>query len=180
MLNIASRLLFAATYASDQHREQRRKNSAADPYINHPLAVANVLANDGGVVDIELLIAALLHDTVEDTETSVEELVDLFGAEISRLVGEVTDDKSLPSAQRKQLQIDHAPKKSDRAKELKIADKICNIRDINAGSPANWEPERKIEYLDWAARVVEGCRGVNQRLDALFDKELAQARSRLQ
>jgi guanosine-3',5'-bis(diphosphate) 3'-pyrophosphohydrolase len=180
MSDSVSKLLLAASYAAQQHRDQRRKNDVAAPYINHPLSVASLLANEGGVVDVDLLIAALLHDTVEDTSTSNAELTELFGSEVSYLVSEVTDDKSLPKAQRKQLQIDQSPGKSERARQLKIADKICNVRDINASSPASWGIDRKVEYLDWAARVVDGCRGVNQKLDQLFDQELIQARTRLQ
>ncbi len=179
MNDITSRLLFAANFAAEKHRDQRRKNASGAPYINHPLAVANVLAGEAGVTDGELLIAALLHDTVEDTETSSEELARLFGDAIEKLVDEVTDDKSLHSAKRKQRQVDHAPKKSDRAKQLKIADKICNIRDIDADSPISWDEARKAKYLDWAARVVDGCRGLNVKLDSLFDEELELARQRL-
>lgn len=176
----ASKLLLAARYAAEQHRDQRRKNAVAAPYINHPIAVASLLAGEGGVTDVDLLVAALLHDTVEDTSSSNDELADLFGSEVSYLVSEVTDDKSLPKAQRKQLQVDQSPAKSERAKQLKIADKICNIRDIDASSPTDWETARKVEYLDWAARVVNGCRGVNQKLDQVFDEEIVRARSRLQ
>lgn len=179
MSNIASKILRAASYAAQQHRDQRRKDSVAAPYINHPLAVANLLANEADVTDVELLMAALLHDTIEDTKTSQEDLTELFGSAVSDLVGEVTDDKSLPKATRKQLQIDQSPGKSDRAKQLKIADKICNLRDIDASSPKSWGLDRKLAYLDWAAQVAAGCRGTNQKLDQLFDQTLDQARARL-
>ncbi|MDP6717678.1 MAG: HD domain-containing protein, partial [Pirellulaceae bacterium] len=120
MSNELSHLLLAATFAADKHRDQRRKNADASPYVNHPLAVATVLAIDGGVTDVDLLTAALLHDTVEDTATSNDEIVELFDSEVSDLVNEVTDDKTLPKQRRKQLQIENAPHKSDRAKQLKI------------------------------------------------------------
>lgn len=175
-----SRLLLAATFAAEKHRDQRRKDAEESPYINHPIAVANVLVNDGGVTDVNVIAAALLHDTVEDTDTSSNEISATFGIEVCLLVSEVTDDKSLPKADRKQLQVDHAPNKSDGAKQLKIADKICNIRDINNESPATWDQERKIEYLNWASRVVDGCQGVNSKLDRLIDDELVLARTRLQ
>lgn len=174
-----SLLLQAASFAADKHRDQRRKNAGASPYINHPLEVARILADDGDVTDAELLMAALLHDTVEDTETSREEIESRFGLFVRKLVGEVTDDKSLPKHRRKALQIETAPHKSDRARQLKIADKICNVRDIDADSPAGWDVDRKREYLDWAERVVAGCRGVNESLDTLFDETLAAARTRL-
>ena len=177
--NDISRLLRAATFAADKHRDQRRKNADASPYINHPLAVASVLVNDAGVTDADLLTAALLHDTVEDTATTLDEIKQLFGNEVCNLVAEVTDDKSLPKERRKQLQIEKAPHKSNRAKQLKIADKICNIRDIDANSPANWDGDRKIQYVDWAVQVVDGCRGANQELDRLFDRVITEARQRL-
>ena len=179
MSNDIQRLLHAATFAARKHRDQRRKDAEASPYINHPLAVSALLAGDGGVTDVELLAAALLHDTVEDTETSHDEIRELFGCDISGLVAEVTDDKSLPKERRKQLQVENGPHQSDRAKQLKLADKICNIRDINAASPANWDADRKAQYLDWAGRVIAGCRGVNRALDGLFDQTVTEARERL-
>ena len=178
-MNETERLLRAATFAAEKHRDQKRKDADASPYINHPLAVAALLAGDGGVTDIELLAAALLHDTVEDTETSRDEITRLFGSDISGLVAEVTDDKSLPKARRKQLQVENGPHKSDRAKQLKLADKTCNIRDIDADSPANWDADRKAQYLSWAVRVIDGCRGVNQPLEQLFDQAIMEARQRL-
>jgi guanosine-3',5'-bis(diphosphate) 3'-pyrophosphohydrolase len=174
-----ARLLRAASFAADKHSDQRRKNIGASPYINHPLAVAACLANEVGVTDLELLTAALLHDTVEDTETSLDELTACFGHTVSALVAEVTDDKSLPKARRKELQIEHAPHKSAAAKQLKIADKICNIRDLDTDSPTGWERARKVQYIDWAEHVVAGCRGVNPALDLLFDVTVQAARNRL-
>ncbi len=174
-----ARLLRAASFAADKHSNQRRKNVEASPYINHPLAVAECLANEVGVTDVVLLSAALLHDTVEDTDTSLDELTACFGTTVSALVAEVTDDKSLPKARRKELQVEHAPHKSVAAKQLKIADKICNIRDLDRDSPAGWDLTRKVQYIDWAERVVAGCRGVNPALDLLFDVTVEAARNRL-
>ena len=168
-------LLKAATFAAQKHRHQRRKDVEASPYINHPLGVASVLAVEAGVTDEVLLVAALLHDTVEDTETSFQELEEKFGARVRTLVEEVTDDKSLPKTERKQLQVDLASRSSGEAKQLKIADKICNIRDIATSPPARWSLERKAEYLEWTRRVVEGCRGINSRLDALYDATVLMA-----
>ena len=130
----------------------------------------------GGVADLCTLVAAVLHDTVEDTETTPEDVEGLFGAEVRALVDEVTDDKSLPKAKRKRLQIEHAPSLSLHAKEIKIADKISNILDITHNPPAGWSPKRKREYLEWADKVVAGCRGVNQGLDRWFDEVLRDAR----
>jgi guanosine-3',5'-bis(diphosphate) 3'-pyrophosphohydrolase len=173
-------LLQAAHFAAEKHRHQRRKDAAASPYINHPLAVAWILSSVGGVTHPGLLAAALLHDTVEDTDTSLAELEQTFGPTVSALVAEVTDDKSLPKQRRKALQIEHAARASDAAKQLKIADKIANLRDILADPPADWSLARKMEYLDWAAQVVWGCRGINAALDACWDSTLAEARGALE
>ena len=170
-----AKLLDAAAFAADKHSRQRRKDAAASPYINHPLAVARILAAEAGVRDEDLLLAALLHDTVEDTATSFAELERLFGARVRQIVGEVTDDKSLPKATRKNLQVEHAARASDAAKLLKISDKICNVRDITHHPPADWSAARKTEYLAWAKTVVAGCRGINAVLDKLFDAALTAA-----
>jgi (p)ppGpp synthase/HD superfamily hydrolase len=172
-------LLKAIRFAAERHRFQRRKGADASPYINHPVEVAELLADIGGVADLATLVGAVLHDTVEDTGTTPAELEVLFGAEVRSLVAEMTDDKSLPKEKRKQLQIEHAPTLSPRAKEIKIADKIINVLDIIHSPPTGWSPERKQEYLEWAAKVVAGCRDVNQRLDRRFDEVLEDARRRM-
>jgi guanosine-3',5'-bis(diphosphate) 3'-pyrophosphohydrolase len=173
-------ILAAAAFAAAKHRDQRRKDEFASPYINHPIAVANVLATEAAIDDETLIVAALLHDTVEDTETTFDELERSFGAEVRALVAEVTDDKDLPKEERKRRQVEQAPKASRRAKLLKIADKIANLRDIASTPPSGWPHERKVAYLDWATRVVEGCRGVHPRLEALFDATLAETRETLE
>src|SRR5712692_350332 len=170
-------LLAAVQFAADKHRLQRRKDSGASAYINHPIDVAMVLAREGGVSDEDLLVAALLHDTVEDTKTTFDELERQFGRAIRNIVAEVTDDKTLDKQARKDLQVAHAPHASAAARHIKIADKICNIRDIGARPPVGWSVDRKLEYLAWAERVVAGCRGVNPRLEAAFDRASAEARS---
>ena len=126
-----------------------------------------------------MLIAAALHDTVEDTQTTFGELEERFGPEVTRLVRELTDDKSLEKTQRKLLQIEHAPNSSLRAKQLKIADKICNVRDITASPPADWPLQRRRDYLKWSERVVAGCRGVNVKLDQAFDQAISRAKNML-
>nr|WP_316892186.1 HD domain-containing protein [Ralstonia mannitolilytica] len=163
----------AVAFAANKHRTQRRKDADASPYINHPIALANVLANEGGVTDVVVLSAAVLHDTIEDTNTTAEELTAIFGAKITATVLDVTDDKSLDKHVRKQRQIEHAPHISKEAKLVKLADKICNLRDILASPPADWSPERKQGYFDWAAKVVAGVRGVHPELEAVFDGLLA-------
>jgi len=166
-------LLKALAFAAHKHRDQRRKDADASPYINHPIALADVLVNEGGVTDFEVLCAALLHDTVEDTATSHEELVDAFGSRIARIVAEVTDDKRLPKAERKRLQIEHAPKLSHEAKLVKLADKLCNLRDVAERPPAKWALARRREYFDWARQVIDGLRGAHPRLEAAFDAAYA-------
>lgn len=159
----------AAAFAAKKHSTQRCKDAQASPYINHPLELANVLANEGGVNDVIVLCAAVLHDTIEDTETTADELQALLGPEVASVVMEVTDDKSLEKSVRKQLQVEHAPHISPEAKLVKLADKICNLRDILASPPADWSMERKRDYFDWAAHVVAGLRGTNMRLESVFD-----------
>lgn len=164
-----NRLLAALAFAAHKHRDQRRKDVAASPYINHPIALANVLANEAGIDDERVLIAAILHDTLEDTETTLQELSREFGQEIAAIVQEVSDDKSLPKAERKRLQIEHAATASRRAKLVKLADKICNLRDIAVGPPADWSPQRQREYFDWSKAVIDRLRGVNPALEHIFD-----------
>ena len=166
---IASQLIKAVAFAAEKHRNQRRKDAEASPYINHPIALADLLANDGGVEDLVVLSAAILHDTIEDTETTPDELEAVFGTRIKSIVLEVTDDKLLPKAVRKQLQIDHAPHISPEAKLVKLADKICNLRDLLASPPADWSATRKREYFQWAIDVVRGIRGIHPKLEAVFD-----------
>ena len=159
----------AIAFAAEKHRNQRRKDADASPYINHPIALANLLANEGGVSDATVLCAAVLHETIEDTETSEDELTAAFGSKVSPVVLEVTDDKLLEKHVRKQRQIEHAPHISTEAKLVKLADKICNPRDIRASPPAIWSAERKQAYFDWANKVVAGVRGVHPSLEAVFD-----------
>lgn len=165
-----NRLISAIAFAAHKHRDQRRKDAAASPYINHPIALAQVLANEAGIDDERVLIAALLHDTIEDTDTTEVELVREFGQEVANIVLEVTDDKSLPKVERKRLQVEHATTISRRAKLVKLADKICNLRDVSSGPPADWSLERKQEYFDWAKAVVDGLRGVNPALEHIIDE----------
>jgi guanosine-3',5'-bis(diphosphate) 3'-pyrophosphohydrolase len=170
----ASVLLRAAHYSARRHRGQRRKGSDADPYINHPLHVASLLADEGAIGDVDILVAALLHDTVEDTETTDADLRDSFGSNVADLVAEVTDDRSLSKEERKEAQVAHAPGLSRGAKLIKIADKTSNVRDMYV-NPPQWSLQRRMDYLDWAMRVVHGMRGVHVDLEALFDRIMGKA-----
>ena len=165
-------VLRALAFAAHKHRDQRRKDAGASPYINHPIAVAGVLAEEGGVTDVVVLSAALLHDTLEDTDTSITELREAFGERIAAIVAEVSDDTSLPKAARKRLQVAGAADLSPEARLVKLADKICNLRDMADRPPAHWDLPRRREYFDWARDVIDGLRGTHPRLEALFDEAL--------
>jgi guanosine-3',5'-bis(diphosphate) 3'-pyrophosphohydrolase len=171
-------LLQALVFASRKHRLQRRKDQRASPYINHAIDVAAILA-DCGVADTVTLQAAILHDTIEDTETTGEELQELFGPLVRRIVEEVTDDKALPSRERKHLQVLEAPDLSPQAKLVKIADKIANARDMGESPPTGWSQDRREEYLLWTEEVVEGCRGVSPVLESRYDVVLDEALERV-
>lgn len=161
----------ALAFAAEKHSSQRRKDADQTPYINHPIGLVDVLANEGNITDIETLCAAVLHDTIEDTATSAEELTSIFGEKVTAIVLELTDDKSLTKIERKEKQIEHAPHCTPEAKVVKLADKICNLRNILAAPPADWSAKRKQEYFDWAAKVVDCLRGTHSELEATFDSE---------
>ncbi|NXH15693.1 MESH1 pyrophosphohydrolase, partial [Bucco capensis] len=146
----AAALLEAVDFAAAKHKEQRRKDPEGTPFINHPIA--------------------LLHDTVEDTDTTFEEIEERFGQEVRRVVEEVTDDKMLPKMERKRLQIEHAPGSSPRAKLVKLADKLHNLRDLNRCTPEGWSPQRVQEYFRWAAEVVAGLRGTSPVMEAALQR----------
>jgi guanosine-3',5'-bis(diphosphate) 3'-pyrophosphohydrolase len=171
------RLLAVVAFAADAHRQHRRKDVEATPYINHPVEVARILAEEGNVTDLEVLTAALLHDTIEDSDVSAQRLQDRFGARVRSLVEEVTDDKKLPKEVRKQLQIKHAARLSPDGTLIKLADKIANRRDLVQSPPAEWSPDRKREYFAWAKAVVDGLRGgpsaSHAALEAQFDRAYA-------
>jgi GTP diphosphokinase / guanosine-3',5'-bis(diphosphate) 3'-diphosphatase len=176
-------ILRALKFAASRHRKQFRKGLDRIPYINHPIEVASLLANEGGECDPELLAAAILHDVIEDTVETVAERDDLseqirvlFGEKVLSITLEVTDDKTIDKEERKRLQVVHAPFITLDAKKLKIADKIMNVHDITYNPPADWSIERIASYFDWAESVVAGLRGVNQRLEDLFDETLATGR----
>src|ERR1043165_9149945 len=172
-------LLKALRFAAEKHSDQRRKDSKASPYINHPIQVAEILWRVADVRDTTLLIASILHDTIEDTGTTPDEIEANFGADVLALVLEVTDDKSLPKQVRKELQVEHAPHKTRNAKLLKIADKISNVQDIITSPPRDWSPERKQEYLLWTENVVAGLRGVNENLERYYDDLVSKGKQSL-
>jgi guanosine-3',5'-bis(diphosphate) 3'-pyrophosphohydrolase len=163
-------ILAALAFAAAKHRDQRRKDREASPYINHPIEVVRLLWHVGGIRDEVALVAAVLHDTVEDTDTTFEEIEAQFGAEVRAVVAEVTDDKSLPKDERKQLQISKASAKSERAKVVKLADKLSNVTDLVNSPPEKWPGERRRQYVVWAQQVVDQLRGTNEGLEGRFDE----------
>jgi (p)ppGpp synthase/HD superfamily hydrolase len=173
-------VLAAAVFAAERHRDQRRKGEEAAPYVNHALEVAELLARVGGVADVVTLQAALLHDTVEDTSATPEALEAAFGAEVRRVVEEVTDDRRLSSPARKEAQVRKAPHLSPRARLVKLADKVSNVRAIVEAPPPGWSHARRRDYVDWTARVVAGLRGSSAPLERLYDETLAAARRALE
>ena len=180
--NALADTLRAALFAARVHAGHRRKGSAAEPYVNHVLEVAEILAAHGAPP--AAVIAALLHDTVEDSDEDPEpctlaHIEAAFGPEVAGIVAEVSDDKSLPKEVRKGLQIRHAARASDAAKQLKLADKISNLRAIAASPPKGWDHARRLEYVGWAGRVAAGAKGANPALDALFDATYRDAVQRL-
>ena len=173
------RVFEALKFAAEKHRNQRRKDREASPYINHPIDICHYLCGCCEPPDPDLLVAAALHDTVEDTNTTLQELAERFGDEIERLVEEVTDDKTKPKEVRKELQIRTARNKSPKAKLIKLADKISNVTDIIRSPPHGWSSERKLEYLEWTEKVVRELEGTNECLESLYFARLKEARNRL-
>lgn len=176
-----ARVVDALQFAADAHREQRRKDRVT-PYINHPIELVWVLAVEGGVDDAEVLVAAVLHDYLEDCcgrsgQPSLEDgrraLRERFGERVLACVLACSDDKTLPKEERKRLQVEHAAALSLDARLVKLADRIANLRDLVAAPPQGWSMERRSEYFDWARAVVDRIRGTHPRLEALFDEAYA-------
>ncbi|XP_012225429.2 guanosine-3',5'-bis(diphosphate) 3'-pyrophosphohydrolase MESH1 [Linepithema humile] len=175
---LLSLIIRCVNFAAEKHRNQRRKDVDQTPYINHPLGVANILIQEGKIFEPVVILAAILHDTVEDTNTTFAEIEKEFGHEVCQVVQEVTDDKSLPKAERKRLQVEHAFHISREAKLVKLADKLYNLRDLEKSTPIGWTSERVKEYFKWAKAVIDGCRNTNanleRELDVLFAHHIIQ------
>lgn len=180
-----SLILKALEFSAGRHRNQFRKGADRAPYINHPIQVANLLVNEGSEKDHVLIAATILHDVIEDTvrgkkekKKLIDEIREKFGEEVLSVTLEVTDDKSLGKKERKRMQVVHASMLSERAKKLKLADKIMNVRDITASPPLTWPHKRIIRYFDWSEKVVEGLRGVSKPLEDIFDQSLKAGREK--
>jgi (p)ppGpp synthase/HD superfamily hydrolase len=174
-MNALIAVMRAADFAAKAHTHQRRKGEAKEPYVNHLLEVANLVTEATSGTDTNIIIAALLHDTIEDQGVTAEMIVNEFGKEVADIVVEVTDNKSLRKAERKRRQVESSPKKSREAKLIKLADKTSNVRAV-ANSPASdWSVERRREYVEWAKNVVAGVRGTSPWLEQQFDDAADQA-----
>jgi guanosine-3',5'-bis(diphosphate) 3'-pyrophosphohydrolase len=167
------KIMKAVRTASVWHVHQRRKGAAGEPYVNHLIEVADLVAAAGAPEDV--ICAALLHDAIEDQGITAAQIAGLFGPDVAAMVCEVTDDKSLPKAERKALQIAHAPALSPGAKLIKLADKISNVRSVASSPPAGWPLERRIDYIEWCCKVVAGLRGIDAALEKTFDSEVLAA-----
>lgn len=171
-----AKILDAANFAAQKHKGQKRKGKDAEPYINHPVEVSDILTSVGKIDDVDIIAAGLLHDTVEDCGVSYEEIEKRFGATVAGYVRELTDDKSLPRAERERLQIEHALNLSHGAKQVKLADKISNIRGVTENPPVDWDLKRRREYVEWGEKVVAGLRGANADLEKEFDAVVEKAK----
>lgn len=167
----------ALAFAAEKHQNQRRKDAQITPYINHPIGLVSVLVNEGGVVSWDVLCAALLQNVLEDTETTEEELLPRFGKKVTAIVKELTNNPSLTRDERKRLQIEHTPFASHEVKLVKLADTICNLRDILSAPPASWDLKRRQEYFVWSAAVVAGIRGTNLRMEKIVDDLIEQGKT---
>ncbi|SRR6266849_2863521 len=164
------RILAAASFAAKAHAGQKRKGAAAEPYINHLIEVAELVASSGSELDVNLIMACFLHDVVEDTSVTPQEVARLFNDDVASLVMEATDNKTLPKDERKAMQVKTAPHKSARAQTLKLADKISNLRALLTSPPPDWSRERKRQYFEWARAVVSGFTSSNPYLFDEFEK----------
>ena len=175
-------IIRAEAFAREVHARQTRKGEAAEPYITHLEDVAALLT--AAAAPAETIAAGWLHDTIEDGHehgfpVTLHDLAERFGWPVAAIVAEVSDEKAIPKALRKDLQIRHAPRASPAARMVKLADKISNLRALIASPPAGWEHGRKVEYFGWAARVAAGCRGVAPVLDEAFERAYREGLRRL-
>jgi guanosine-3',5'-bis(diphosphate) 3'-pyrophosphohydrolase len=176
--NELKRIFEALHFAAEKHKDQRRKGPDASPYINHPIAVAYYLCSASEVIDTDVIVAAILHDTLEDTDATPQEIESLFGSGVLELVQEVTDDKNLPTELRRKLQVSTVEDRSEGAKLIRIADKISNVSDLLKAPPKAWDEQTKIDYLDWTERVIQKIRGTNNRLERMYNERLQKARKK--
>jgi guanosine-3',5'-bis(diphosphate) 3'-pyrophosphohydrolase len=168
-------VLRALDFAAVRHADQRRKGEGGAPYVNHLIEVAMLLAEVGGVEDEEILVAAVLHDVVEDTPTSIDEVGDRFGERVKHIVRSVTDDKSLPRTERRRLVLEHLVHADVSTKLVKLADLSSNMNM----PPAEWSRERLLAYVEWSSEAARLCAGVCAALDELYRERLTRVRASL-
>ncbi len=161
-------LLDAAAFAASRHVDQRRKHAGDEPYVNHVLQVAREISFTGGIDNAAVLAAAILHDVIEDSDTTAEQIAERFGASVAEMVVECTDDKDLPRKERRALQVEHAPNISPGAKLIKLADKLCNVRDIRTADDDVWSRKKRRKYIEWANEVVTALGQVNEALERAY------------
>jgi guanosine-3',5'-bis(diphosphate) 3'-pyrophosphohydrolase len=166
----------ALQFSADKHRKLKRKNKHATPYINHPIDVARILVTVGGVNDTDIICAALLHDTIEDTQTTEKEIEDIFGTKVKDYVVELTDNMELSADRRKEMQAKSFPHKSTGAKLIKLCDKISNVSDVIHDPPVFWTHSRRLRYLDSAEQLLDAIRGTNENLERKLDEIIAEGR----
>ena len=162
-------LIDAILYAASSHAGQLRKDCVT-PYINHPIEVMHLLVYTGGIEDHEILMAAVLHDVIEDTSVTAEDIAERFGKNVASVVLELTDDVTQPKEERKRLQLQNAGKLSRAARLIRISDKICNVYDMLYAPPGNWDLKRRKEYIEWANAVVKKISGTNEGLESHFEE----------
>ncbi|MFZ9848658.1 MAG: HD domain-containing protein [Flavobacteriales bacterium] len=173
-------LLFKAlNYSAEQHKAQRRKGMESVPYINHPIKVTNIITQFIPDASDDLICAAILHDVVEDTDATIDDIKNKFGDAIASIVQEVTDDKSISKAESRRKQIENAPKLSYNAKIIRVCDKISNVRDICGENIPDWDYKTKIEYLNWAEQVVYALDKFHEELQFAFKDEVRWGRLKI-
>jgi (p)ppGpp synthase/HD superfamily hydrolase len=163
-------LLAAAHFAAQRHAGQRRKGKSDEPYVNHLLEVARLLAELPTELDCDVVIAGLLHDCMEDAGVTSDEIAAQFGERVASLVQEVTDDKTLDRQVRKELQVRNAASKSRGAQNLSTADKISNLRSTLADPPSTWSPDQQWKYAEWAKDIVGRFTEVDPALKLEFER----------
>ncbi|EFO18322.1 hypothetical protein LOAG_10172 [Loa loa] len=164
-----SLIIEAVDLAARRHRQQRRKDAAQTPYVNHPIGVAYILTSEGQITDTTTIIAAILHDIVEHTKTTDEEIRKMFGDEIADIVKECTMVRSMKREARMKSELEKASKLSHKAKLVQLADKLNNIRDIERGTPLGWTKQHVTEYIIFAKDLLSKIRGIHGPLESALD-----------
>lgn len=167
-------VLEAVGFAAEGHNGQLRENPEKTPYIIHPIRVTEHLMTIANVHERDILVAALLHDTVEDTKITFADIQKSFGTTAEGYVRELTDNMSLPQEERMKLQIETAPKKSLAAAQIKLADKYDNLKSLQSNPPATWDQKKIDEYFLSAKKVTSSLPAANVPLKKAVDDVISQ------